>query len=485
MQPHRPASEPAVGVAETHSSIVFFVGDRAYKLKKAVDLGFLDFTTREARAEDCRREVALNRRLSPDVYLGVADLFDENGRRCDHLVVMKRLPGDRRLSTLVTEGVDVSRQLGELATRLARFHEGARRGSEVDAAASVGAAVTRWRDDIAVLRSHTPRVFEARTVDRLEQLAMSYLQGRASLFDDRIAAGRAVDGHGDLLAADVFLLEDGPRVLDCLEFDEGLRCGDGLADVAFLAMDLEHLGRADLADQFLAQYRVAARDEWPPSLAHLYIAERACIRSKVGAIRADQSVPEAVPEARAMLVLALAHLERAEVKLVLVGGAPGTGKSKLARGLAPVLEAEVLRTDELRKELLGLPVDHRAPASAYATGARAEVYGELLRRAAALLAGGRSVILDASWALETWRDGARRVADETNSRLVELRCDAPAHVTEHRLIERARRPDVSDADAAVAAAWQADPWEAASTIDTSGSPDESLRTAAATVEARL
>jgi predicted kinase len=170
--------------------------------------------------------------------------------------------------------------------------------------------------------------------------------------------------------------------------------------------------------------------------------------------------------------------------MVLVGGAPGTGKSTLARGLAPVLEAQVLRTDEVRKEHLGLPVTRRASASAYAMEARADVYAELLRRAATQLVHGRSVILDASWAMETWRDDARSVAAETSSRLVELRCDAPSHVAERRLTERARHQDASDADAAVAAAWQADPWEAASTIDTSGSVDEALRAAVAAVEAR-
>ena len=140
-------------------------------------------------------------------------------------------------------------------------------------------------------------------------------------------AGRARDGHGDLLADDIFLLDDGPRVLDCLEFDDALRLDDVLADVAFLAMDLERLGRPDLAERFLAAYRAASGDTWPSSLAHHHIAYRAQVRAKVSAIRAEQGVPDSADKAQALLRLALAHLEAGRVRLVLVGGLPGTGKS--------------------------------------------------------------------------------------------------------------------------------------------------------------
>lgn len=233
-----PVSWPASAVAETHSAVVLFVGDRAYKVKKPVDLGFLDFTSREAREAICHREVELNRRLSPDVYLGVADIHGVDGEICDHMVVMRRMPTDRRLSTLLTEGEPVAEHLWDLAHQLAAFHASAERSAAADDAAGVDALLGRWRDNTAGLEEH-PGIVEPADVAAVQEMADRYLQGRRRLFETRINEGRACDGHGDLLADDVFLLDDGPRVLDCIEFDDGLRYGDVLADVAFLAMDIE------------------------------------------------------------------------------------------------------------------------------------------------------------------------------------------------------------------------------------------------------
>src|SRR5690606_13545776 len=178
----------------------------------------------------------------------------------------------------------------------------------------------------------------------------------------RVAAGRACDGHGDLLADDVFCLDDGPQVLDCLEFDDALRYEDVLADVAFMAMDLERLGRADLAEHFLDAYRRAAGEDWPASLAHHHIAYRAQVRAKVTAIRAQQGDAGSVDAARALLKLCFDHLEAGRVRLILVGGAPGTGKSTLAAGLAASLGATVLRSDVIRKERAGLAPSESAAA---------------------------------------------------------------------------------------------------------------------------
>ena len=176
-------------------------------------------------------------------------------------------------------------------------------------------------------------------------------------------------------------------MLDCLEFDDALRLDDVLADVAFLAMDLERLGRSDLAERFLAAYRAASGDTWPASLAHHHIAYRAQVRAKVSAIRAEQGVRDAAEKAQALLRLALAHLQAGRVRLVLVGGLPGTGKSTVARGIGEVSGAVVLRSDVVRKELAGLAPEQPAGAGyehgIYTPAATAAVYPELLRRCGA------------------------------------------------------------------------------------------------------
>jgi aminoglycoside phosphotransferase family enzyme/predicted kinase len=471
-------------VAETHSGLVFFAGDRAFKLKKAVDLGFLDFSSPEKREAACRREVALNRRLAPDVYLGVADVLGPSGEVCDHLVVMRRMPAERRLSTLVLGGAPVEGVLDDLARLVAAFHAGAAQSPAADRAASAEALAGRWAANTAGLEPFVGRFVDAADVEAVDRLARRYLAGRTPLFDGRIAAGRARDGHGDLLADDIFCLDDGPRVLDCLEFDDALRLDDVLADVAFLVMDLERLGRADLAHRFLSAYRTAAGDSWPVSLPHHHVAYRAQVRAKVAAIRAAQGVPDSADKAQELLALARAHLEAGRVRLVLVGGLPGTGKTTLARGLAGLTGATVIRSDVVRKELAGLPAD--APAAApfgegiYTAASTTATYAEMLSRAEAALGQGHMVILDASWSDEARRAEARRVAVTTSSDLVELRCvTAPAVVADRLAARAAAGDDASDADAAVAAAMRAvaDPWPTSAAVDTDADHDAVVRAA--------
>jgi aminoglycoside phosphotransferase family enzyme/predicted kinase len=464
--------------------VLFFVGDRVYKLKKPVALGFLDFSSRAQREAACRREVELNRRLAPDVYLGVADISGPDGELCDHLVVMRRLPDERRLATLVRRGARVEHALRALAHVVAAFHASADTSDVIADAGTRDAVLRNWDDNFEQMRPFVGPVLDVADSARVEALAHRYLQGRATLFADRIAAGRVVDGHGDLQAEDVFCMEDGPRVLDCIEFDDRLRYGDVLADVAFLAMDLERLGAAEQARRFLVFYRELSGETHPESLAHHYIAYRAHVRSKVACMRHAQGDAEAASEAARLLSLARRHLEFGRVALVLVGGLPGTGKSTLAAGLADTNGWVLLRSDEVRKDLSGRGHD-ATDAVPYGQGIyRREVteatYRELLHRARSALSRGHAVVLDASWTDRREREAARRMAEETATDLVELRCMAPSSVATARITRRAREGrDVSDATPEIAAAMAvtADEWPSAVDIDTSGTEARSLERA--------
>lgn len=446
-------------VAETHIATVFFTGDRAYKLKKPVRNGFLDFTTREARERACRREVELNSRFSPDVYLGVYEVRDERGRVCDHLVAMRRMDPERRLSALVRMGEPVDDQLREVARRLAAWHAGAPRGAEISQEGGLHALRRRWTDNLAETAEY--RLPEAAEIERL---ALRFLDGRGPLFARRVAEDRIVDGHGDLIADDVFCLPDGPRILDCLEFDDRLRYVDGLDDAAFLAMDLERLRAPAPARAFLDRYAEFSGDPAPASLRHHYIAYRAFVRAKVSCL-SDR--PAA---AREYAELALRHLRAGSVALVLVGGLPGTGKSTLAGALGDRLGWSVLSSDRTRKELAGLSPEQSARAAygqgLYGSRATKETYAELLRRAERLLGMGESVILDASWTDEVFRDEAAAVAGRAHADLVALECRAPAEVAAARLLARKGGP--SDADPAIAEAMAAEaaPWPGAVAVDT-------------------
>ena len=452
-----PRDEPWAQTVETHSAVVFFAGDRACKLKKPVNLGFLDFSTPEARAAACAREVELNREFAPDVYLGVAEIRGPDGQICDHLVVMRRMPASRRLSTLVRQHAPVAGPLRQVARILAAQHARAARGPRIAEQGDRDALRRRWADNIeqtreiqARLAPHEP--LDPAAVNETERLAARFLAGRAQLFQARISGGHMLAGHGDLLADDIFCLHDGPRILDCLEFDDRLRWLDGLDDAAFLAMDLERLGAPALAEQFTSDYAEYFGDPAPASLHHHYVAYRASVRAKVACLRVAQNCPEAGFEARHLTEVALRHLHAGAVTLVVVGGLPGTGKSALAGAAAGRLGFTVLNSDRIRKELAGLPAEASARApfghGIYTEQWTERTYSELLRRAAVLLAHGESVIADASFISARQRAAAAATAAEASADLVQLHCTASGELAARRM--SARGGDASDADPAIA-----------------------------------
>jgi len=491
------SSEPCVSespwadVRETHIGVVFLLGERAYKMKKPVTTGFLDFSTPQRRLAACRREVELNRRLAPDVYLGVsavsgAELPPWTGRGADgapveYLVVMRRMPDDRRLATLVRAGTPVRDHLRNLARSIAAFHAAASRDPDITFEGSRDALGVRWAANIEQVRAQRDPL-APETVDTVDRLAARFLAGRGPLFADRCAHARIVDGHGDLIADDVFCLDDGPRALDCLEFDDKLRYVDGLDDVAFLAMDLERLGRLDLAHDWLDDYAEFSGDPAPVALRHHYVAYRAFVRAKVACLRHQQGDPAAATDAMQYADLSLRHLEAGAVRLALVGGLPGTGKTTVGGALADRFGAVLLSSDRLRKELVGLSPTQPAHA-AYGEGLYTPtgidaVYAHLLHRARELLSRGESVVLDASWTHARHRVAADHLARRTDSDLIQLECRAPADLAAARLASRG--PTASDATPAIgcAMAAAADPWPDAVTVCTSGKLADSLRQAA-------
>ncbi len=402
----------------------------------------------------------------------VMEVFGPAGRVCDHLVAMRRMPASRRLSALIQAGEPVSAAVRQVARILAAQHASAPRGPAISEQASRDALWRRWNDNIEQIRSLQGGVLEESDADEVQRLAGRFLAGRAPLVDARIRGGRVVDGHGDLLAEDIFCLPDGPRILDCLEFDDRLRWVDGLDDAAFLAMDLERLGASELAERSTGWYLGYSADPAPAALRHRYIAYRAFVRAKISCLRCRQGDPLAGGEARQLAALALRHLHAGAVTLVLIGGLPGTGKSALAGALAGRLGFTVLNSDRIRKELAGIPPEQKSPApyqaGIYSRSWTERTYKELLHRAAELLSHGESVIADASWICADLRAAAAAVADGAAADVVQLHCTAPAELAARRM--SSRTGSASDAALLVAeemAAAQA-PWPEAITIDTSG-----------------
>ena len=460
-------------VAETHSAVVLLVGDRAYKLKKPVKLDFLDFSTREAREAVAHREVALNRRLAPDVYLGVADVVGPDGEVCDHLVVMKRMPDERRLSTLVLErseaggtDPDGERLAGEvraIARTIAAFHARATVSAEIAEAGSpeaVAGKVERDLDELAALAGDGA-LLDRELIEEVGRRSPRTWPGGRGCCSPGWTRGTSATVTATCSRRTCSASPTGRASSTASSSTTGFATATCSPTSAFLAMDLERLGAPDLARRFLGWYAEFSGEHHPVTLAHFYVAFRALIRSKVACVRARQGDASSREAAERLLDLAAVHLRECRVALVLVGGAPGTGKSTLAAGLGDRFGWAVLRSDRIRKELAGL--DPAADAAApigdgiYAPAPTIATYEEMLTRARRLLELGEPVILDASWARASDRAAAAVVADATASELVELSCDAPTEVATQRIAaRRVIGGDPSDATAEVAVALRGD-----------------------------
>jgi aminoglycoside phosphotransferase family enzyme/predicted kinase len=476
---------PSSTELETHVSRLFLTDELVVKVKKALRTDFLDFSTPALREQACRREVALNRRLAPEVYLGVAHLPSGEGA-WEPAVVMRRQPERWNLESLARSGADLTEPLQAVSRRLAEFHARAERSVLIDGAGMPDTVLERWSANVDETRRARPRTVDDVQLERLDELAVRYLTGRAPLLRQRVDTGRICDGHGDLLAADIFCPPGAPpQILDCLEFDDRLRYGDVLADVAFLAMDLERCGRPEAAQLLLAHYRRTADDSWPDSLADYYVAFRALIRAKVAGLRVAQGDATATRLVEEHVAVAERHLLAGQVRLVLVGGLPGTGKTTVSRALAARLGWQYLSSDVRRKELLGVPAERHLGESfgegAYDEAARDRTYRSLLATAEQALSFGESVVVDATWASQAHRDKAAEAAERTRAGLVCLQTVLDDEVADLRIRDRSDRgDDASDADVQVARVLRTrfDRWSARR-LETSGSPrdvvDEAIR----------
>lgn len=477
MSGRRPDGEPFAAVVETHTSVILMLGDRTYKVKRPVDLPFLDLSTLAARMANCRREFELNARIAPDVYLGVVqlrDLIGETGLDGEPAVVMRRMPTSRRLTNLLAapeQRGEARRCVEGVADLVARFH------ASLTPVAGYGLAGTMarlWREGHEQTERFTGALLDHETWDETYRLAEEYLAGRTELLSARESDGLVRDGHGDLLTDDVYLLDDGVRVLDCLEFADDLRLGDVLMDIAFLMMDLTLHGAPELSRVLVDRYRQLDAESHPRSLEHHYVAYRAWVRAKVECLRHETGDPGAHRRAQAALDLCRREARAARVHLVPVGGLPGSGKSTVARAIIDRDERDwvLLSSDEIRKELAGLrpTTDAAAPfgQGIYDPAHTAATYAELLRRAGTALARGVNVLLDASWTDAQQRAQVELLAAEHAAAATPLVCTAPLDVCRERMTGRRSRPHVSDADYDVLRrmAEGHTAWAAATIVDT-------------------
>jgi aminoglycoside phosphotransferase family enzyme/predicted kinase len=428
-----PHTAGSIELIQTHISYVLLAGAYAYKIKKPVDLGFVDYRSLSRRKTMCDEEVRLNRRLCADVYMDVVPIVAEAdgyriggaGEPIEYAVQMRRVPEDRMMPALLRAGVIARDDVRRLAILLSEFHAAAPHDARVAAYGRNDAVRSIWDENFEQTRAYVGRTITQLRFDALRAYAAGFTEAHRWLIEERADADRVRDGHGDLRSDSVVFADDGSAcIMDCIEFSERLRCGDVASDVAFLAMDLEYRGRRDLADEFIGAYIESSCDGTLGLVLPFYACYRAYVRGKVESMLSDdqqvgaEARREAARRADAYFALAERYTTRSAGRtLVMMVGLSGTGKSYIANALAGHIGAALISTDLVRREL---PTDEQGGSAAYDAGrytdaARERVYEAMRGRAEGLLRRGYSVILDATHARRSDRALARQLAADTNA----------------------------------------------------------------------
>jgi len=453
-----PHAVDEVSLVETHISWVLLAGEYAYKIKKPVDLGFVDFSTLEKRRSYCEKEIELNGRLAPDLYLGVVTITRDTNDRLriegkeepiEYAVKMRRFSQDTLLSHLIEQDELTPRHIDSLARKVAQFH------ATTDVAAAetdFGAADAIWKPvaenfrHIPVPPDHKSRQTQ---LDQLRNWSEEEFQRRLPIFAARKAAGMIRQCHGDLHLGNM-IVEDGEvELFDCIEFNESLHWIDVISEIAFTVMDLEDRGRPDLAYRFLNGYLERTGDYAGLAVLRYYLVYRATVRAKVAGIRYTQSEDEetkrdADEELQEYLNLAESYIKTEPPFILITHGVSGSGKSTVTQQFLETLPAIRLRSDVERKRLFP---DEAPDEIRYASEATKQTYAALEKGARVAIEAGWTAIADATFLDRSQRDQFRRLASELGAKFLLLDITAPPNVLRDRVKQRAATgSDVSDAD---------------------------------------
>ena len=450
----------AVERVDTHASIVFLAGSRAWKLKRAVRYDYLDFSTADRRRAMCDRELAINRRTAPALYRGVIAVTREAGGRLalggdgqpvDWVIEMERFDNAALFDRLASrDGLPLA-LMAPLAASIAALHAAAQRRPDHGGRAGVA-----WVIDGNAAAFAEAGIFDRAAADAVTVAARRELERRGAMLDKRRDAGFVRQCHGDLHLRNIVLIDNRPTLFDAIEFNDAIACVDVMYDLAFLIMDLWRRQLPAHANTVLNGYLRETGDIEALVLLPLFLSCRAAVRAKTGAaaaaLAADRGDRQALEQtARHYLRMAEECLTPAPPCLVAVGGFSGSGKSTVAQALAPLAGrapgAVVIRSDEIRKQLLGVTPRVRLGAGDYTPEVSTRVYEELRAQAARILRTGHSAVVDAVFAREDDRAAIEQVAVDAGAPFLGLWLEAPESVLIARVA--ARRDDVSDADAAV------------------------------------
>ena len=453
LDPHAYPSPPGtIELRETHASCVYLTDQKVYKIKKPVNLGFLDFSTLERRHHFCQQEILLNRRFAPNTYLGVVPIRLHNGELfvdgkegeiIEYAVVMSRLPEERMLDRLVEQNdSNLPEEAVRLGTSLAQMHKDCQicRGEVEDVATVVQ---RNWEENFNQTEHYAGVTISREALDLLRERMHSAIDNLRRQMQEREAAGQVRDGHGDL-HADHICLTYPICIYDCIEFNRRFRVGDILADLAFLLMDLDKRGRQDLARIIEKTWSTLLDEEIDPALLRFYEIYRAFVRGKVSSFLVDDpelsEKEQMAARQRAMEYFDLALGYLVPPTLFITCGTMGVGKTTLSRALSLAVRGTHLRSDIVRKELFGLDPRQHHPAAfgegLYDPVRSCQTYEHLLKLAGSEIAAGHSVIVDAAFGDQEERQRFRQLASAAGLPFVLLYLHCDEELTRQRLTQR-------------------------------------------------
>lgn len=451
-------------IIETHISWVLLAGDFAYKIKKAVDFGFLDFSTLEKRRYYCAEELRLNRRLSPQLYLDVvaitgsadAPILGGAGETIEYAVKMRRFPQAAQLDVMLASGALLPAHIDEIARKLATFHQNTAIAG-ADSPYGIPEAVHQpARQNFAQIRSKLIAPADLEKLRQLEAWSENEFRRLESVFSERKQQGFIRECHGDLHLANLVLFEGEIAPFDCIEFNANLRWIDVVSEIAFLAMDLHDKKRPDLAWRLLNAYLEQTGDYHGLALLRYYLAYRALVRAKVACLRSATAIAEgaALEGCRDYLNLAESFTRQAHPAIIITHGLSGSGKTTLGGEIATTLGAIRIRSDIERKRLYGLRANERSGSTVdgglYTAEGHQRTYAKLAELALAIVAAGYPVIVDAAFLKKAERAAFQRIAEDSRIPYAILDFQAPVEVLRQRIREREQMgTDASEATQAV------------------------------------
>lgn len=456
--PYTHGEDGPVEVMETHISLVFLVGNRAFKLKRAVKLPYVDFSSAGLRLAACRKEVELNSPTAPGLYLGAREIrrdaqgrlgFGGEGELVDAVVEMVRFEQDCLFDSMAASSRLTARQMEEVAHMIALFHRDAPVVPSERGTANMAGVL-----DVNEAGFATSSVFSGRETAAFNRAFRAALERASPLLDRRGDEGRIRRCHGDLHLRNICLFRGRPRLFDCIEFNDRIATVDVLYDFAFLLMDLWHRDLPAFANLAMNRYLDETGDEDGFVLLPFFMAVRAAVRAHVTATQAAETAGgggHLAGIARSYFDLARVLLQSAPGGLVAIGGLSGSGKTTVAEALAPMVGAppgaRIVESDRVRKGLFGVSADTRLPDAAYAPEVSARVYRTLAERAEAILAAGGSVVVDAVFDRPGNRDLVEAAAHAANVPFHGVWLEAEASRLRERMLARIGGP--SDATTAV------------------------------------